>query len=443
VRRALYCLTIVGILVGCLAASAAAGWVWRDGRWIYVDTTEPPLPSVGDLPKPPPPPPDAPKVATPSPSSAATTTPTATAPSMPGLDVPPPPPPPPPAFTTPSPTPAPPDVPTTAPPSKSATSTERRAKDPTRLTPPEGNSRNDQSPYSWGGVRKAPDPYGDKPLFQEGNTAYVAKNFKAAGNSFEKLIKDYPSSSYREEAMWLRSLSLVEIKELYAAYTQLDDLITGYAGSPHYHDALVKEMEIGDRFLAGEHRRVWGMPLMVGAESEGLEILRRVYEHQPASGLADEVVMKIAEYHWTHRQWQDAEDYYDKYCREFPSGKSAQRAELQRARCAIERCRGPRYDVTCLQLAIDRLKQFQQKFPDAAVQEGVPDLLITIRDEQAQAMYEIAARYYRGGQPLAAAHYAEKLREKYPDSPWSASAGRFIGIASPPAPEPAMEEPSK
>jgi outer membrane protein assembly factor BamD (BamD/ComL family) len=153
--------------------------------------------------------------------------------------------------------------------------------------------------------------------------------------------------------------------------------------------------------------------------------------------------MKIAEYHWAHRQWQDAEDYYDKFCREFPNGKAAARAELQRARCAIERCRGPRYDVTCLQLAIDRLKQFQQKFPDVAVQEGVPDLLVTVRDEQAQSMYEIAARYYRGGEPLAAAHYAEKLRQKYPDSPWSASAGRFLGIASPPAPEPAMEEPSK
>ena len=61
--------------------------------------------------------------------------------------------------------------------------------------------------------------------------------------------------------------------------------------------------------------------------------------------------MRIADYHWSKRDWPAAEDYYDKYCREFPNGPSVRRAELLRAKCAIERCRGPRYDTTCLQLA--------------------------------------------------------------------------------------------
>jgi outer membrane assembly lipoprotein YfiO len=165
---------------------------------------------------------------------------------------------------------------------------------------------------------------------------------------------------------------------------------------------------------------------MVRSDTEALEILRKVYEHQPAGALAASVVIRIADYHWAKSEWPEAEDYYDKYCREYPNGQAAREAEFKRAKCAIERCRGARYDTTCLQLAYDRLRQFQAKFPDVAEREGVPAVLEEVRNRQAQALYEIAARYHRAGQVLAAAFYAERLRERFPDSPWNAIAMKFM-----------------
>jgi outer membrane protein assembly factor BamD (BamD/ComL family) len=176
---------------------------------------------------------------------------------------------------------------------------------------------------------------------------------------------------------------------------------------------------------------------MMRADTEALEMLRKVYEHQPAGELAASVVLRIAGYHWAKGEWLEAEDYYDKYCREYPNGQAAREAELKRAKCAIERCRGARYDTTCLQLAYDRLRQFQAKFPDVAEQENVPILLDEVRNRQAQALYEIAARYHRAGQVLAAAFYAERLREKFPDSPWNAIAAGFMADSA------IQEEPGK
>ena len=190
-------------------------------------------------------------------------------------------------------------------------------------------------------------------------------------------------------------------------------------------------MKIAEAFMTGTHRKVLGIPLMLSAEDEGVEILRKVYEHQPTGALASDVVQLVADYYWSKGRWPEAEDYYDKYCREFPNGPAVREAELRRAKCAFERCRGPRYDTTSLQTAYDRLSQFKQKYPAQAEQEGVPALLTTIVDMQAHGLYETAAHYRRSGQPLAAAHYAELLRERFPDSPWSEQAARFLAPAGP------------
>jgi outer membrane protein assembly factor BamD (BamD/ComL family) len=77
-------------------------------------------------------------------------------------------------------------------------------------------------------------------------------------------------------------------------------------------------------------------------------------------------------------------------------------------------------------LAYDRLRQYQKKFPDEAARRGVPELIVQVRDMQAQALYEIAARYHRAGKPLAAAFYAERLRQRFADSPWSAEVAAFL-----------------
>ncbi|MCX5682183.1 MAG: outer membrane protein assembly factor BamD, partial [Planctomycetota bacterium] len=206
-------------------------------------------------------------------------------------------------------------------------------------------------------------------------------------------------------------------------------LITNYAGSPHYRDSLLKEIEIADIYFGPTRRKVLGIPLTSG-DTEAVEILRKVYEHQPTGDLASDVVQKIADYYWSKDKWAEAEDYYDKYCREYPNGPAARAAELRRAKCALERCRGSRYDTTCLQLAYDRLQQFKQKFPEDAEREGVPAQLAKIREMQAESLYETAINYYRTGKPLAAAYYVERLQKKFPDTIWCEMSRQFMADIS-------------
>ncbi|MBM4018788.1 MAG: outer membrane protein assembly factor BamD [Planctomycetes bacterium] len=455
-RRLLLAILVTGVALS--ATAAYARWVWRDGRWQYVKDTEPapekpPAPPTHPTPAPPAPmhptpAPPAPMPPAPTPPAPTHPTPAPPAPMPPAPTHPTPVPPaptppvqePPPAKPQPSPLPvlsplAPPAPSAPVPPAPSASAPAARAESATagqagRATsaeakPPEP-SASDRFKAWWNGLTKPGD---EDALFDQARAKLQARDYRGAAKDFRSLIKSFPASPRREEAMWLRAAALMGLEDYMAAFDQYEELIAQYAGSPHYRDAMLKEIEIADLYFGPARRRVLGIPLTSG-DSEAVEILRKVYEHQPAGDLADDVVLRIADHYWSKAQWPEAEDYYDKYCREYPNGQGARRAELRRALCAVERCRGARYDTTCLQLACDRLRQFQQKFPEEAEREGVPETLERIRARQAEALFETAMSYYRGGRPLAAAFYAERLIERFPGTFWCEKARELLADMS-------------
>lgn len=387
-QRFMMVATILAVLLG-VAATAPAKWIWDGQRYVEIEDAEPPLPppSISN-------PPTAPIAPTPAPTEPAVTPSAAPAPV--------------PAKVEPA-------VPRA--PQVSVYEASPDAAKPVR------DAR-------WTAAVKAATPQ-EIDLYNQGRAEVIAGHFDGGSKILGELIGKFPQSSLRDEAMWLRAAAMLAGGDHYASFEQLEALITEYAGSAHYQDALQQEIAIAEAFLSGTHRKIWGMTSPLDAHSEGLEILRKVYEHQPRGLLAESVVMKIVDYHWAKHQWADAEDYCDKYCREFPNGPSVRRAELMRAKCAIETCKGPRYDTSGLQLAYDRLNQFQKKYPDEARQENVAGLLDQVCDMQAQSLYEMAMQYKRAGKAQAAAYYAERLKERYPDSAWTERVAPLLAARPP------------
>ncbi|HUW99531.1 MAG TPA: outer membrane protein assembly factor BamD [Phycisphaerae bacterium] len=399
---------LLGVIV--LAADvASARWVWRNGRWEYVEDTWPESP--------PPATPDTGEGDRPQ-SGRLEQPPSERAEPAPPAQPPPKEEPPPPPKEEPAPEPpeAPSEMPVEAPPQPTAEEIAAEAEARARAGA--------QRPW-YARWRRPPDPSADRTLFEAGRAAFEAGDHGKAARTLKNLIKKHPDSAYRPEAMWLRGEALFAAKDYYKAYEQYENLLRDYAGSPRYRRALEREMEIAELYLGPVRRRVWGMPLLSG-ETEAIEILRRVYEHQPAGDLAERCLVRIADYHYEKHRWPEAEDYYDRYCKEFPNGGRVVHAELARAKCAIERCRGARYDTASLALAHDRLSRFQQKYPDVAETEGVPGLLEELRGLNAEALYNVAAYYRRAGKPLAAVHYAEQAVAQYGDTAWGEQAKTLI-----------------
>ncbi len=389
-------LWLIVIVVAALAASVEAGWIYRDGRWVYVEDDE-----VGVTPTPR----DAskPTLAELEAEAAEEAKARAEAEAKARKEAE--------------------DRAQAKARARAETEAAVRAENEARATIEAGTPADTRPWYRrW---LPAPKPGADRALFEEARRDYDAGRHRRAAGRLKKLIKDFKESPLRAEAMWLRAEALFAREDYYGAYEQYEALIDEYAGSPRYRDALVREIEIAELYLGPAKRRVLGMPLLSG-ETEAIEILRRVYEHQPLGDLADDVVLRIADYYWDKGRHIDAETYYDKYCREYPNGPAVQEAELKRARCSIEACRGARYDTACLKLAWDRLEQFEAKYPERAAKEDVATLKRTVRETQAESLYTIASYHRRADEPLAAVYYAERIVEQFPDTTWAEPARALI-----------------
>lgn len=431
--RVLAYMTLAAVMAAWVTSPATASWVWRDGRWYHVperapEALTPPEEEPGEAEAPPPPELEAPRtVALPSRAEVAPTPPSPAPGEPQGKPLAPPPPPPTDAprvrmpTTPPDPEPAPVDLPSPE---------ERPAYKPPELTGPSADG--DEAPPWWKFWKKPPSEEQQR-LWDKGVHLYQEGDLKGAADALKKLIKDHPTSPYREEAMWLRAEALFYGRDFYKAYEQYEDLIRNYAGSPHYRTALEREVEIAELYLGPARRRLLGMPVLSG-ESEAIEILRRVYEHEPLGDLADDALLRIADYNWSKGDWEGAQQYYDAYCREFPNGPAVRKAELRRAMAGIQQCRGPRCDTTVLTEAAEQLRRYLAKYPEQARAEGVPEILEDVRELQAQSLYEVALYYKRSGKPLAAARYAEYAQEDYPGSPWSHQAAALVDDIAEPAP---------
>jgi len=427
--RTCWIIAAAGVLL-LAAGPADARWVWRDGRWEYVEDTwpeeAPPAQHPAEAPAPPKESPAPPPKAPPSERAEPAPPVEEPSPAPPKEEAPPPEPkeaPAPPEAAPPEPPGAqerdlgriprvegaPSEAPDEAPPGPTAEEVAAEAEARVRAQA--------QRPW-YARWRRAPDPNADRTLFEEARSDVEAGRHSRAARTLKDLIKKYPESPVRGEAMWLRGEALFASKDYYKAYEQYEEMLRDYAGSPRYRPALEREIQIAELYLGPERRRVWGMPLLSG-ETEAIEILRRIYEHQPAGDLAEAALVRIADYYYEKCRWTEAEDYYDRYCKAFPNGGRVVHAELARAKCAIERCRGARYDTTSLALAQDRLSRFREKYPDVAEAQGVPALLAELHGLRAEALYHVADYYRRAGEPLAAAHYADQVVAQYGDTPWA------------------------
>jgi len=267
----------------------------------------------------------------------------------------------------------------------------------------------------------------DIDLFREAKIDYRNERFRAASRKFKRIIKHFPTSPYREEAMWLRAEALFARKAYYTAFFQYEELLKEYAGTPHFADALKREFQIAEIYFGPTRRKFLGIPLFSGDE-EAVEILRKVYEHQPSGELADVSVLKIADYSYNLGLWLEAEHYYAKYAQDFADREHARKALSRAGQCAIAQCKGPLYDTSTLVVARDRLRKYQALYPEE--KEKVAATLARIREVDAEKEYRVACYYRRAGHPDTAAFYAERVIRNYADTSWAKRARELIGEMS-------------
>ena len=264
----------------------------------------------------------------------------------------------------------------------------------------------------------------------------------AAVAGAKAFIKKYPGDGGQEEVMMLAAQAEIHRGRLWQAYNDwTEKQLTQYPAGKFSQRALQWEYDIGDAFLNGKKRVALGI-FLLSAEPEGLQILHRIVEHAPGSALGDRALLRIAGYHFNHRNWAEAILAYDEYVKLFRNGGGASYASLQAARASFLAYRGPQFDDAPLLDSEQRFKIFREHYPVQATKDEVDRTLANIRDLRAQKLLTTAEFHRRTGPVQAQAFYYRQVIEQFPQTPSAELAKERLARlgdltpASAPAPQP-------
>lgn len=233
-----------------------------------------------------------------------------------------------------------------------------------------------------------------------------------------RIVKDYPAAPETEEAMLLAARAWKREGYFFKAYEMLERQLAEYPNGQFAAQARNLEFEIGQAFLDGKKRWVFGF-IPVSAGSDGVEILQRVAERAPTSALAEQSLWAIAGYHYNARHYPEAADAYDRYVQSFPDTERAPRAMLQAARATFASFEGVRFEAAPLLDARQRFVVFRQRYPEKARRAGVNGILQQIYDLRAEKSYRAGRFYQRVDRNEAAAFYFRSTVNEFPSSPWA------------------------
>jgi len=239
--------------------------------------------------------------------------------------------------------------------------------------------------------------------------------YAQAVRSAKKFVRKYPHHEGAEEAHSLAGDGEFARRRYFQAFEWSEKQIDAFPTGAYLERAIQREFKVAQAFLEGKKRIILGF-LPIPAREDGIEIFNRIIEHAPASELSEQSMMKIADYRFQTRKWDDAIAAYDRYLQSFGRAERAPYAMLQAARACFNSYRGPNYEETPLLEAGQRYRMFAEQFPIRADRENVPATIEHIRQLRAQKCFRTAKFYERVRRPVAARHYYQRVLDDFPDT---------------------------
>jgi outer membrane protein assembly factor BamD (BamD/ComL family) len=322
---------------------------------------------------------------------------------------------------------------------------------------PKPGPANDPNPKStlvlgsdgWNPPKPVSDPVADKELaaaealFQQGKLDEAEKAYKT-------IAKDRKETSWGERAQF----ALAELQYQRGHYVRANDsyqeLMKTYAGTRLRDKVAQREYTIAQTWLAAAEGpppsqkdkrkkdgsdpavqkasttfswtdRFNGKLPFVDITGHALQTLEHVRHYDPDGPLADDAVLRIADYHYTNGNWEDASVHYDQLLQDHPKSPYVRRAQIASIDAKLKNYLGPEYDGTGLEQAKNLIRNHLEQFPERLTGQNDPlyKALDLIEDQEAERAYKVGEHYLWTGHVIAAEFSFGEVPARWPKSPWA------------------------
>ncbi len=277
----------------------------------------------------------------------------------------------------------------------------------------------------WIAAPVAPDPAAEadarqrlaqNPELLEIERLIERRAFGGAERRAVRWLRTNPASPVRDIALLLNARALNGLNNGIKAFYYCDELMDLHPESPLYVDALRLQFDIADSYLKGRKERFLGLTILPRRDS-GIDMLFRIQQRAPASPLAEQALLRTADFYWANGQFDLASDAYGFYADRYPRSPLVPQARLRQAYANLAQFVGPKYDPTPLINARAQMNDMIATYPDLARQEDLRGKVLLADRKIARKLYLTADFYKRTGKPDSASHLCKRLIENFPDLP--------------------------
>ncbi|HKP97655.1 MAG TPA: outer membrane protein assembly factor BamD [Fibrobacteria bacterium] len=144
------------------------------------------------------------------------------------------------------------------------------------------------------------------------------------------------------------------------------------------------------------------------------ELLSELVTSCPGSPFTEEALFDLGETHYGLKEWEEAEQEYASFLKEFPSSKKyGELAGYRSAEVAAKQVETPSRDQTKTLDAIAAYENFLDEYPDGPRADSAKAEVDKLRDLLVEKQMMIAKLYRRMGEPQAAAIYYKNLLKEF------------------------------
>jgi TolA-binding protein len=284
-------------------------------------------------------------------------------------------------------------------------------------------------------IKPAKDPKADAE-YQAALTLFQQGKFAETQKAFAKIAKDRKGTPWGENAQFYLAETYYQRKNYVSAHDQYERLMKDYAWTEYRDKVASREYEIAKLWLlqgdpnAPKDKRIDflghfdGRLPLVDTAGSALQALEHVQHNDPAGPLADDAALAVAEFHVKHKDYESAAIYYDHFMRDYSKSPYLNQVYHDAIDARLKGYLGPDYDASGLEKARDLVRKTLKLFPDddQAKMEGLFHTLDLINDAEAEKTFKLGMYYKRVRKVASAEYYFGWIPQRWPNSPWAVKA---------------------
>ena len=266
-------------------------------------------------------------------------------------------------------------------------------------------------------------------------TAFFDRHdYHRARLEYQKLLRAYKASREAVEAQYYLGRCREEEGDYYKAFLEYRKTIQTYPSTKRFDELLEREYQIGNSFLSGAKRKLWGTAAILPARDKAVEIFQAIVDDGPFSQYGALAQYKLGVAHVALQDYEAAVSAFEQVPARYPESPLVDEARFQIAQASLKGTFSPGYDQSPTDLAIRELDTFVRAYSQSTLLPEAQGRLASLRERRAQHEYQVAQFYERRRHPTSAQLYYETIVERFGSSPWAAKAAERLRVLQPSAP---------